>query len=264
VSARPAELVGVAQPGARGTEPPGLAADLPTTNAAVIRCRTRFENAHGTVLRKLLYPWRPWFELQVFIHEAIEKPEGIVFRCTASGSEKDRGLEVPAWMFERASYPDHAQLTAAPFIGMTALSALASLLRQVLKDQAASSNAPLSGASKSSHDQNRRGNHVNNDVSAVVNHHEGKPLTAAHYWLPAGRRRFVEIIPGIAVTLTLWLLAGAGFVAYLGAFADRYIVIYAGLASVMIALAFLYFSAAIFIYGGDLNAALMRRARDNP
>jgi uncharacterized BrkB/YihY/UPF0761 family membrane protein len=32
----------------------------------------------------------------------------------------------------------------------------------------------------------------------------------------------------------------------------------------MIALAFLYFSAAIFIYGGELNAALMRRARENP
>ncbi len=89
-------------------------------------------------------------------------------------------------------------------------------------------------------------------------------LVAAHYWLPAGRRRLVEIIPGIAVTLTLWLLAGAGFGAYLGAFADSYVVTYAGLASAMIALAFLYFSAAIFIYGGELNAALMRRARDNP
>jgi hypothetical protein len=102
---------------------------------------TRFENAHGTVLRELLYPWHPWFELQVAIHEAIEKADGVVFRCTLSGSDADRWLEVPAWMFERAACPDHDQLTAAPFIDMIALSALADLLRQVLKDRAAS-NAP--------------------------------------------------------------------------------------------------------------------------
>jgi membrane protein len=33
---------------------------------------------------------------------------------------------------------------------------------------------------------------------------------------------------------------------------------YAGLASVMIAMLFLYTLAAIFIYGGELNAAMMR------
>jgi len=87
-------------------------------------------------------------------------------------------------------------------------------------------------------------------------------LAAAHYWLPAGKRRFVEILPGIAITLTLWLIAGAGFGAYLESFPDNYVVTYAGLASAMIALAFLYFSSVIFIYGGELNAALIRRARD--
>jgi hypothetical protein len=129
---------------------------------------------HGTVFRELLYPLHPWFELQVAIHEALEKPDGIVFRCTVSGSDADRWLEVPAWMFERAACPDHAQLTAAPFIDMTTLSALADLVRQVLKDWAASSNAPLSGASESSH-QNRREAHVSIDVSAAVNQHEAAP-----------------------------------------------------------------------------------------
>jgi membrane protein len=33
---------------------------------------------------------------------------------------------------------------------------------------------------------------------------------------------------------------------------------YAGLASAMIALVFLYLSAAIFIYGGELNSAILR------
>jgi hypothetical protein len=140
----------------------------------VHRCRTKFENAHGTLLRKLLYPWHPWFELQVAIHEAIEKSDGVVFRCTVSGSDSDRGLEVPAWMFERAACADHP-LTDAPYIDITALSALADLLRQVLKDRAASSNAPLSGASEPSHDQNRREAHVSIDVSAAVNRRQGTP-----------------------------------------------------------------------------------------
>ena len=139
------------------------------------RCRTKFENAHGTVLRELLYPWHPWSSLQVTIHEALAKPDGLIFRCTVSGSDADRWLEVPAWMFERAACPDHAQLTATPFIDTTALSALAGLVRQVLKERAASSNAPLSGASKSSQGQNRREAHVSINVSAAVIQHERPP-----------------------------------------------------------------------------------------
>ena len=38
---------------------------------------------------------------------------------------------------------------------------------------------------------------------------------------------------------------------------------YAGLASAMMALVFLYFTALIFIYGGELNAAIAR-AREDP
>ena len=144
-------------------------------NAAELDYRTKFENAHGTMLRELLYPWHPWFELQVAIHEALEKPDGLVFRCTVSGFDADRWLEVPAWMFERAACPDHAQLTATPFIDTTALSVLADLVRQVLKDCAASSNAPLSGAFESSHDQNRREAHVSINVSAAVSQHERTP-----------------------------------------------------------------------------------------
>jgi membrane protein len=36
---------------------------------------------------------------------------------------------------------------------------------------------------------------------------------------------------------------------------------YASLTSAMIALVFLYISASIFIYGGELNAAVIRRRR---
>src|SRR5262245_45541333 len=83
-------------------------------------------------------------------------------------------------------------------------------------------------------------------------------LVLLHLWLPAGRRRFREIAPGILVTLALWLAAGILFGRYLADYAFTYSVYYAGLSSVMIALVFLYFSACIFIYGGELNATIIK------
>jgi membrane protein len=83
-------------------------------------------------------------------------------------------------------------------------------------------------------------------------------LVLLHLFLPAGRRRIRQILPGVVVTIALWLAGGAGFGAYLAQYANRYVTTYAGLASAMIALVFLYLSAAIFIYGGELNSAILR------
>ena len=83
-------------------------------------------------------------------------------------------------------------------------------------------------------------------------------LFVAHWWLPAGRRRLGEIWPGIVVTLLLWLGAGIAFGRYLANFAYAYVTYYAGLASVMAALVFLYLVAMIFIFGAELNAAIAR------
>jgi len=83
-------------------------------------------------------------------------------------------------------------------------------------------------------------------------------LFILHLWLPAGRRRFREVWPGILATLALWLVAGFAFGRYLNSFSSAYVTYYAGLASAMTALVFLYFSASIFIYGGELNAAIKR------
>jgi membrane protein len=82
-------------------------------------------------------------------------------------------------------------------------------------------------------------------------------LVVAHKWLPAGKRRFADIAPGVIVTLVLWLAGGILFGRYLAEFANNYVTMYAGLASAMIALVFLYWIAAIFIYGGELNAAIL-------
>jgi membrane protein len=83
-------------------------------------------------------------------------------------------------------------------------------------------------------------------------------LFILHLWLPAGRRRLAEVWPGIMATLLLWLACGFGFGRYLANFSTAYVTYYGGLASVMVALVFLYFSAWIFIYGGELNAAIAR------
>jgi membrane protein len=83
-------------------------------------------------------------------------------------------------------------------------------------------------------------------------------LVIAHLWLPAGRRRFRDVAPGILATLMLWLIGGAIFGRYLAEYAFNYFTMYAGLASPVIALFFLYITASIFIFGGDLNAAILR------
>src|SRR4051812_38496950 len=77
-------------------------------------------------------------------------------------------------------------------------------------------------------------------------------LVLAHLWLPAGRRRLRDVAPGLFATLALWLVGGTLFGRYLAQFANNYVSTYAGLASAMVALVFLYWSASIFVFGGEL------------
>ncbi|WP_247456185.1 hypothetical protein, partial [Bradyrhizobium sp. 166] len=46
------------------------------------------------------------------VHGAIDKADDVVFRCTLDGSQADRWLEVPAWMFDRTACHDAGFLTA--------------------------------------------------------------------------------------------------------------------------------------------------------
>ncbi|WP_175868631.1 YihY/virulence factor BrkB family protein [Bartonella gabonensis] len=80
-------------------------------------------------------------------------------------------------------------------------------------------------------------------------------LLIVHKWLPAERRKFIDILPGIVVTMSVWFIASIAFAQYLTMF--DYISTYAGLASIMAAIIFLYILSAIFILGGEINAAIM-------
>ncbi len=86
-------------------------------------------------------------------------------------------------------------------------------------------------------------------------------LVIAHKWLPAEKRTFAQIAPGITLTVVLSILFSWLFGAYLAEYARNYVSTYGGLASVMIALVFLYSISGIFVYGGELNAAIIRRRR---
>jgi membrane protein len=83
-------------------------------------------------------------------------------------------------------------------------------------------------------------------------------LIIAHRVLPNAAMRFRDCAPGIALTFVAWMIFALAFSAYLSRFAFNYVATYAGLASVMIAIVFLYALGAIFIYGAELNEALAR------
>jgi membrane protein len=83
-------------------------------------------------------------------------------------------------------------------------------------------------------------------------------LTAAHLWLPGrGAWRELRIWPGIVATLLLWWISTSIFAAYLESFANYYST-YAGLASIVTALFYLYIMSLILIFGAELNAAIAR------
>src|SRR5690349_24223598 len=96
-------------------------------DAVCSRYSARVENAHGTGVREVLYRWHPWFGLDVHVHAAITKADGVYFRCTLNGADGARWQELPAWMFDRAACAGPC-LVAEPFVSMAALSALSRLL----------------------------------------------------------------------------------------------------------------------------------------
>jgi membrane protein len=83
-------------------------------------------------------------------------------------------------------------------------------------------------------------------------------LLLAHLILPAHRVGFLDILPGVAATFITSIAFGEAFGVYLSEYLRNYISTYAGLASVMIALVYLYWVALLFVFGGELNAAIIR------
>ncbi len=82
-------------------------------------------------------------------------------------------------------------------------------------------------------------------------------LFAAHIIIPSRWRSIGSVVPGIVVTLVLWICGGLLFAWYLDSYSANYVSTYGGLATAMMALVFLYLFAAIFLYGGEINGVII-------
>ncbi len=81
-------------------------------------------------------------------------------------------------------------------------------------------------------------------------------LLFIHLFLPVRRHPLRQLMPGITVTIVLWLAAAWIYADYLEHF-SRIHILYAGIANAIIALIFLYISAVLLILGGEINQALI-------
>jgi hypothetical protein len=128
------------------------------SNADACGCTTRSGNAHKTDKaeeRGVLYPWHPWVGCVVLVHEVIEKADGVVLRCSRDGEATGRWLELPAWMFDRATCLS-MQVACRPRVDFAALLVLSALLAETVgcDGRASSSNTPVSGSAREPCDQN--------------------------------------------------------------------------------------------------------------
>jgi len=82
-------------------------------------------------------------------------------------------------------------------------------------------------------------------------------LVGLHRLLPNCHQPLRRVWPGAATTALLWLATAALFSVYVDNFAS-YSVTYGSLGGVIMTLMFFYFSAVIFAFGAELNAALAR------
>jgi membrane protein len=82
----------------------------------------------------------------------------------------------------------------------------------------------------------------------------GTQLLAYHLFLAAGRRRISDVLPGVALSIALWILEANLFSRWLTI--NDYSRFYAGLTQVMSALVFFQMAAIIVILGAEVNRAL--------
>ncbi len=86
-------------------------------------------------------------------------------------------------------------------------------------------------------------------------------LLALHRWLPGACLRVRSLLPGVLATTLLWLTAASLFSIYVAELGS-YSATYGSLGGVIVTLVFFYVSAVLFIFGAELNSALLRREKN--
>jgi len=99
--------------------------------ACAPRCTKRRDNAHKIEELEVLYPSHPWFGRVIHIHEVIEQRAGGVLHCSLDGDASRRWLELPKWMFDRATCLA-IRLAVSPRVDTAALIALKACLGDAL------------------------------------------------------------------------------------------------------------------------------------
>lgn len=87
----------------------------------------------------------------------------------------------------------------------------------------------------------------------------GAQLFAMHLWLAAGRRTFKDVLPGVGLSVFLFIATAGLYSVYLDL--SDYTRFYAGLSQLMIALIFFQITAMIVILGAELNRGLIELRR---
>jgi hypothetical protein len=81
-----------------------------------------------TESREVCYPWHPWYGQSVVIREALVKYGTAVFRCFPAQASHPTPMEVPQWMFDRATCTA-MWMAERPSVGCDDLRRLKELLR---------------------------------------------------------------------------------------------------------------------------------------
>ena len=88
-------------------------------------------------------------------------------------------------------------------------------------------------------------------------------LLFGHRVLPARRLGIVELLPGVLLTVAVWIALSSAFSIYLVNF-SVFASTYASLSGFFAALFFLYLSALVLIFGGEVNRVLSVRRITRP
>jgi len=88
----------------------------------------------------------------------------------------------------------------------------------------------------------------------------GAILTVLHAILPCARQRLRDVWPGALLTALLWIALATAFSLYLANLTD-FNMTYGSLGGVVLTLVYFHVSALLFIFGAELNAAILSHRR---
>ncbi|GAC1030254.1 YihY/virulence factor BrkB family protein [Pseudomonas sp. No.21] len=86
-------------------------------------------------------------------------------------------------------------------------------------------------------------------------------VAAVYYLLPDVEQEFRFITPGSVLAVLVWLVASLGFSYYAKNFAN-YNAMYGSIGAIIILLLYLYISAAVLLFGAELNAVIEHHSRE--